>query len=136
MRVCRDPLPDGSPGGILGPVHLSSRTGDPGITLMCPPSLLRPLRHHSPVLSSLPRPPPRPPLPQSPAPFLADFSLLQTIFHLGLRVALLFHPWQLPTPVVGSLAFPSRPPFRIAPLPSLKTQKFSFPVPLLASCRE
>lgn len=31
-----------------------------------------------------------------PALFLADFSILQTISHLGLKVPFLFHPWKLP----------------------------------------
>lgn len=126
------PLPDSPLGGVLSPVHLSSRTGQARHhTHMCSRLLHRLLRlviHHSPFfLSCLPHPPPRPPSPHSLPFFLAALSILQTISHRGLNVALPFHPWKPSPSWSWQPGLSIKTTFQNGLPPSRKTQKFSFP---------
>ena len=114
--VLQRPPPDRHQGEIAGQV----RTGQSALTDA-------PVIHHPTCsLSCLPRGSPRLPLPPFPALFLADLSILQAVSHLGLKVALMFHPQKLPPPGVGSLAFHQGYLSELS-VTRLETPKFSFP---------
>lgn len=100
-------LPNRLQGEMVGRGCWSGRTGKCALVLMPRLSITPP----SP-LGLPPRTSPRPPQPPFPAHLLADLSILEAISHRGLKVALMLPPQQLPPPVVGSLALPSRPSLR------------------------